>query len=71
MPNPRRPRPMTAAEVRKALKDRGLTQRDISKICGVSEASVSMVVTGKIYSAKIWGTILRLLGRSPRKGGGR
>jgi predicted XRE-type DNA-binding protein len=71
MPNRRRPRPMTAAEVRKALQVRGLTQRDVARICGVSDASVSMVVTGKIYSAKIWGTILRLLGRSPRKGGGR
>jgi transcriptional regulator with XRE-family HTH domain len=59
---------MTPTEVRKALKARGLTQRDIAKICGVSEASVSMVVTGKIYSATIWAAILRLLGRSPRKG---
>ena len=67
MPNPRRPRPMTPTEVRKALKARRLTQRDIAKICGVSEASVSMVVTGKIYSAMIWATILRLLGRSLRK----
>ncbi len=67
MPNPRRRRPMTAAEVRKTLKDRGLTQRDIARICGVSEASVSMVVTGKIYSAKIWGTILRLLGRAKKE----
>jgi len=66
MPNPRRPRPMTPAEARKALKARGLKQQDIARICGVSEASVSMVLTGKIYSERVWATILRLLGRAKK-----
>jgi predicted transcriptional regulator len=68
MPNPRRPRPMTAAEVRKALKARGLKQGDIAAICGVTAAMVSQVISGKLYSERVWATILRLLGRSPRKG---
>jgi transcriptional regulator with XRE-family HTH domain len=68
MPNARRQRPMAAAEVRAALKARGLRQRDIAAICGVTAAMVSQVVSGKLYSERVWGTILRLLGRSPRKG---
>jgi len=63
MPNPRRRRPMTPTAVRAALKARGLKQKDIAKICGVTEAMVSMVIDGRLYSERIWVTILRLLGR--------
>ena len=66
MSNPRRARPMTAEQVRKALKARGLKQRDIAAICGVTAAMVSQVISGKLYSERVWATILRLLGRSPR-----
>lgn len=45
-----------------------MKQKDIAAICGVTEAMVSQVISGKLFSSRIWETILRLVGPRRKRG---
>ena len=56
---------MTKAQVIALLKARHLQQADLAKICKVSQATISRVISGNLYSRKVWNKILRIAGKRP------